>query len=104
VRARIAKDVATEVAAHNKFRKPARTLRSSSLPAAAGAVAKLDANAIAADLSKMFDELLDGHKADIIDTSEQEAGPVSERCFAGTPPFGVGDKKSNGQTPSSSRR
>ena len=94
VRARIGKDVAKEVTAHNAFRKQARTLRSCSLPAAAGAVAELDEGAIAADLCKAFDNFLEQHKADILDTSEQDAGPVFEKYFASAPPFGSGDKKS----------
>ncbi len=94
VRARIEKAVARELAAHGEFRKHARVLRSSSLPEVAGVLVELDAAAVTKSLREAFDEYLDQNKAEIIDTSEQDAGPVFEKHFAGAPPFGTGDKKS----------
>jgi hypothetical protein len=91
VKSRIEKNVEKEVAAHANFAKGARVLRS--LPLSANAVAALDPKKIIANLHTSFDEFLKDNKAEIIDTTEQQAGPVFEKYFAGKSPFGSADKK-----------
>jgi hypothetical protein len=93
VRARIKKNVPKELAVHQKFRKDARVLRSSLLPEVEGVLVELDPAKVGESIQAAFDDFLTKNKAAIIDTSEQEAGPVFEKYFAGKPPFGAGDKK-----------
>jgi hypothetical protein len=93
VKARIEKVVAAQLEGITKFKRNARVLRSSALPEAK-AVLDLDEQKVVADLHQQFDEFLRESKSEIIDTSALPAGPVFEQYFAGKPPFGSGDKKS----------
>lgn len=93
VDARIDKNLAQELAALGKAQKNARVLRSSPLPGVTAALADLDAKEVRDSLLGAFTGFLKTHKAEIIETSGQEAGPVFEKYFASKPPFGTGDKK-----------
>jgi hypothetical protein len=93
VRARIEKNVVKELAVHERFRKDARVLRSSSLPQVGGALVELHAAKIIKGLQAAFEDFLKKNKAQIIDTTEQKAGPIFEKYFAGKPPFGPEGKK-----------
>jgi hypothetical protein len=85
VKCRIDETVRKEVAAHAKLAKASRVLRSSQL--AKPALSDLDQEAVVKELHDALNVFLEDNKAEIIDTSEQEAGPVFERYFAGKPPF-----------------
>jgi len=79
------------IAAHEKFTKAARVRRSSET--GSGVLNELDKDSIVKGLIQAFDRFIDEHKADVIDTTENEAGPVFERYFAGKPPFGEASEK-----------
>jgi hypothetical protein len=91
VKSRIAKTVANEVAAQKKFSKVARILRSSET--GRSVLTELDEGKIVKELVDAFDQFLAEHKADLIDTTANDAGPVFERYFAGKPPFGEAAEK-----------
>lgn len=93
VRARIEKTVTDECGLLRKFKTKARVVRSSELAEAKTAL-ELDEKDVIADLQRQFDGFLQESNAEIIDTSEVPAGPVFKKYFAGEPPFGTGDKKS----------
>jgi hypothetical protein len=94
VRSRIVKSVRREAGAHQKFRKEARVLRSSSATDVARTLVELDSDAIAKELQDAFADFLKNNKAHVIDTTAHPIGKVFERYFASKPPFGSGDKKS----------
>jgi hypothetical protein len=91
VKSRIRKNVVNEVFAHKKFTKAARVLRSSET--GRNVLNELDKDAIVKELVDAFDQFLDEHEADVIDTTAVNAGPVFERYFAGKPPFGEAAEK-----------
>jgi hypothetical protein len=91
VKSRTAKNIAKEVAAHEKFAKAARVLRSSET--GRNVLSTLDKDAIVKELLGGFDQFLHEHKADMIDTTANDPGPVFERYFAGKPPFGEAAEK-----------
>jgi hypothetical protein len=92
VRARIEKTVVAQLGPVEKLKKQARVLRSSDLPEVHAAL-DLDAARVVADLHRQFDEFLSRTDTTVIDTSQLPAGPVFEKYFAGTAPFGTGNKK-----------
>ena len=88
IRARIEKTVKEEVAKLQKF----RVRRSSSLPEVVG-MFSIEEKTIVESLHRSLKDFLNKNKPEIIDTSEQKAGPVFEKYFSGTPPFDSGNKK-----------
>jgi hypothetical protein len=92
VHARIEKNVRSQLDPLKKFRRDARVLRSSRVPQVQAAL-DLDEQQVIADLQEQFDDFVKRTSAAILDTSTVPAGPVLQRYFAGSPPFGGGDKK-----------
>lgn len=93
VRARIEKSVNEERRQHEKARKEARVLYSSSLKEVHAALTKIDPKQVVADLYSAFDQFLKDANAEIIDTTRQQAGTVFEKYFATAPPFGASADK-----------
>jgi hypothetical protein len=93
VKARIEKTVLAQFEGFKKFKQNARVLRSSTLPDVKAALG-LEKKKVIADLHQQFNEFIQRTKAEIIDTSAVPAGAVFEKYFAGKPPFGAADKKS----------
>jgi hypothetical protein len=93
VKARIAIAVHEELARHSTFRKGARVVRNSLLPAVVVSLAKLDEKQVVDDLCGQFQEFLKETKAEVVDTDDVQVAPVFEKYFGGAPPFGHGDSK-----------
>ena len=92
VKVRIEKTVVAQFGSFEKFKRTARVLRSSALPEVRAAL-DLDAKSVIEDLHRQFDEFIQRTKAEIIDTSALQAGPVFEKYFANEPPFDTAHKK-----------